>query len=182
MKRLFPFILLLVFCATLQAAPKARFSGNRVFSSAELEQMLALPGTLDDSNGVAARVRALEDSLVTRDYLFARVDSFRAQTDRKGRPLLRLYLNEGKTARLDTVRWLGDSSVVPQRVTRKAVCAAGTVFRWSNVEFDIDLLLGWFEGFGLSLCAGRVEIGAGRQRERHGDPEFADQQRAADVD
>ncbi len=143
--------LLFLSCTALQAlaAGKIVFHGNRKFSSGELEQFLDVtdPAAVG-ADSLEMRVRTLADSMVARDFLFARVDSFRWIEGRHGRRDLHIYLHEGSLSRISSLRWMGDSLKVSPSVRDRALCLPGSAFRWSNLQFDTDLLLTFFENSG----------------------------------
>lgn len=135
---------------------RVMFHGAREFSSGELSRWLEAPlrrSVPDDT--LRLRLQALVDTLVTRDFLFARLDSFRV-SERRKRSDLHVYLDEGSLARIQSVRWLGDSTRVPAAVASRAMTQTGSTFRWSNVFIDADLLLDYFETSGYPFA--RVEI------------------------
>jgi outer membrane protein assembly factor BamA len=159
MKRLFTAVCItLLFGWSAEAVPaRVSFHGNRAFSSGELNQYLGLPeGRVPSSDSLDARIIALRDSLVAHDFMFAGVDSFRASQDRKRRPTLNVYVHEGHLAQVSTVQWLGDSVRVPHSVAARATVRPGSTFRWSNIEFDSNLLLDHFENAGYPFA--EVEI------------------------
>ena len=152
----------LIICALAEVAcaelrfDKIAFDGAQVFSTAELARWLNVPTKqFVNEDSVAIRIHALEDSLVERDYLFARVDSFQV-VDRGKRRELRVFLNEGRLAKITTLRWLGDSTRVLVTVSSRAMTRAGSTFHWSNLTFDAGLLLDYFETSGYPFA--RVEI------------------------
>ncbi len=102
------------------------------------------------------RLAALVDSLAARDFLFAQIDSVRERVGRRGRRELHVYLREGSLARVAALRWLGDSTRVSAAVAARALCRSGTIFRWSNVEFDTELLLNYFETVGYPFA--RIDV------------------------
>ena len=132
------------------------YHGAHEFSSGELNQWLDAPlhqALSDDS--LQVRLRAVEDSLVARDFVFAHVDSFRVR-ERGQRRELHVYLNEGRLARVLSIRWLGDSSRVPTAVASRAMTRTGSTFRWTNVSYDVGLLLDYFETAGYPFA--RIEV------------------------
>ena len=157
--RLLTLIVVIFLCRPVHAevnADRILFHGAREFSSSELRQWLYVPvkqTVTEDS--LRLRLNALEDSLVSRDYVFAKVDS--SVTEVKGKKSeLHVYLSEGSLAHVAMLRWLGDSSRVPGNVASRAMTQAGTTFHWSNLSFDADLLLNYFETAGYPFA--RVEI------------------------
>jgi outer membrane protein insertion porin family len=97
----------------------------------------------------------LTDSLVSRDYLFARVE--RVRIDRsQPRPQIEIDLDEGPPAWLGRVFWNGDSLLVPDDLVRRMTCIPGARFHWPDVELDTDLLLTYFENSGYPFA--KVDI------------------------
>lgn len=149
---------LLFVCAVTLTAHRATgqpvFHGNRQFSSGELQRYF---GSAADTSrdAIASRFQALTDSLIVRDYLFARVDSYRVQTAARGRTRLHVYLTEGEPARADDVRWLGDSARAGNAAERAMIRHGGT-FRWPAAESDVELLLTTFENSGYPFA--RVDV------------------------
>jgi outer membrane protein assembly factor BamA len=132
------------------------FHGSRDFSNNELADFLNLPtGKAIITDSLAYYMRSLEDSLVTNDYLFARVDSYKVEIKGK-KNLLHIYLNEGGLAKVANVFWHGDSLSVPKSVLSKILVLPERVFRWTNLSFDTKLLLDYFETNGYPFA--RVEI------------------------
>jgi outer membrane protein assembly factor BamA len=168
MRRLLPaWTVVFVALVSANAAPmRFAFHGNREFSSSELEQFLDLPSALPSADSLAIRIRSLADSLVAHDFLFARVDSFRVTQDRKHRPLLDVYLHEGHLATVASVEWLGDSVRVPRPIAVRAVTKTGGTFRWSDIEFDSNLLLDYFENSGYPFA--EVEVSKVEPDSLHG--------------
>lgn len=140
------------------AAPlRAVFYGNRRFSSGELQQYLGLPPASDTSrSAIEPRLRALTDSLIARDFLFARVDSYRVRTVGPRKIRLDIFVHEGELPRVASVRWQGDSARVDPAATERALLRGGSSFRWSSVEYDVELLLSTFENTGYPFA--RVDV------------------------
>ena len=132
------------------------YHGAHEFTTSELNQWLSIPAKTDvPEDTIRVHLEALEDSLISSDYLFARVDSFVSRA--KGRRSeLHVYLREGALPRVQIVRWLGDSTRVPPAVSHHAVTRVGSGFHWSNLSFDADLILDYFETAGYPFA--RVEI------------------------
>jgi len=151
--------LLFVLCAVLHAmaADKVFFHGNRKFSSGDLQQFLDVsnPSAIG-ADTLETRIMGIADSLVARDFLSARVDSFRWIAGRHGKRDLHIYVHEGSLTHVSSLRWMGDSLTVSPSVRDRAMCLPGSVFRWSNVEFDTDLLLTYFENSGYPFA--KVEM------------------------
>jgi outer membrane protein insertion porin family len=132
------------------------FHGARVFSSGELSAFIDVPSKRPmEDDSLQIRLAALQDSLVERDFLFARVDSFRFST-RRGKKRLHVYVSEGPLARVASYRWLGDSTRVPRSVAVRSITKVGDVFHWSNLVFDTEQLLDFFENNGYPFA--HVEI------------------------
>ncbi len=142
MKRLLYIVILLTlvqvsFASTLR---KIRFPGVRAFSTAELSHFLGLSKG-DSLYNLPQHLRALEDSLITADYLFARVDSVQIDTSRRGRLILSVYVNLGALTRVGQIRWQGDSLFISPRIARSARLQPGAVFRWASLHSDIAEIL-----------------------------------------
>lgn len=138
--------LLVAAAALSETVFRVEFHGNRQFSARELRTFLAGSKSIEWSEAEdGARLLSLQDSLVARDFLFARVDSSFREIDRRGRIVLHVVLREGNLARLESVEWLGDSARVDPAVFRRLLMRTGELFRWSNLEFDIQTLLSYFE-------------------------------------
>ena len=153
-------ILSLLIAATVCRADvsidRVTFHGVREFSSRELSRWLDLPLKRDvPEASLSMRLSALVDSLVVRDYLFARLDSFNVR-EHKRRTELHVYLREGVLPRVAQIRWLGDSVRVAASVAHQAVTRSGSAFHWTDVEFDATLLLDYFETSGYPFA--RVEV------------------------
>lgn len=148
----------LLACALiLNAAPRVVFHGHREFSSGELGQFLSLPdSTVMDSAGLALRRQALQDSMIANDFVFARIDSAAEELDRKGRKTLHVFVHEGELARISDVLWLGDSARVPVIAAQQVLCRAGSVFRWSNVAYDANLIVAQMGNAGYPFA--RVDV------------------------
>lgn len=129
----------MVFAGTVR---KIRFPGVRAFSTSELEGFLDISrGDTLDLATLPARLRALEDSLVVADYLFAHVDSVALDTLRRGRVNLSVYVNLGSLARVGRVQWQQDSLFVSPKVARAVRIHRGAVFRWAALRSDIAAIL-----------------------------------------
>lgn len=121
---------------------KIKFPGLRAFSSSELETFLSISrGDTLDFDNLSRRLRAVEDSLVANDYLFARVDSTKLDTLRRDRVDLSIYVNLGALARVGKMQWQGDSLSVSPRVAGMARIRSGSVFRWASLRSDIAAIL-----------------------------------------
>lgn len=148
-------ILILLTAADVLAQPlKLVFHGAEAFSTRELTAFLSWDreaGVPPDSGQLASLV----DSLITRDFLFARIDSFRIE-ERRRRSLLHLYIDLGSLAEVSDVFWIGDSLAVPSSVSSRVLTVKGAVFRWSNLRFDIDQILSAFEESGFPFA--RIEL------------------------
>ncbi|HEY3296035.1 MAG TPA: BamA/TamA family outer membrane protein [bacterium] len=150
---LFIALLLLGMALNATAAGKFVFHGNRKFSGGELQQLLDVSDpTSAGADTIASRVNGLADSLIARDFLFARVDSSHWVDGRRGRRELHVYLHEGPLARISSLRWMGDSLKVSPSVRGKILCTPGSVFHWSDLQFDTDLLLTFFENSGYPFA------------------------------
>jgi len=119
---------------------KIRFPGVRAFSTAELSHFLGLSKG-DSLKNLPEHLRALEDSLIAADYLFARVDSVQIDTLRRKRLMLSVYVNLGTLSHVRQIRWQGDSLFVSPYVARSARIQAGAVFRWAALHSDIAEIL-----------------------------------------
>ena len=139
------------------AAERVVFHGNREFSSADLTRFLSVESDSGSTaNRLNERLAALVDSLAARDFLFAQIDSARGRDGKRRQREWHVYLREGSLARLAALRWLGDSTRVSAAVAARALCRSGAVFRWSNVEFDTELLLNYFETVGYPFA--RIDV------------------------
>jgi len=135
-------IAMLVPAAFAGTIRKIKFPGLRAFSSSDLEAFLGISrGDSLDFNNLSSRLRAMEDSLVANDYLFAHVDSMELDTVRRNRVDLSIYINLGVLARVGEVHWQGDSLSVSPRVARTARIRSGGVFRWASLRPDIAAIL-----------------------------------------
>jgi outer membrane protein insertion porin family len=158
MKRIPHFIILLIAVSSVFAARIDRvvFHGNRGFSSSELNELLNLSSEREYSETeLSQKFEALSDSLMKRDYIFARVDSFHIET-RKSNILLRVFLHEGPLAEIHTIRWLGEKDALPDRVFHRMLSKDGSRFSWSNLRFDIQSLLDYFDNNGYPFA--KIEI------------------------
>jgi outer membrane protein insertion porin family len=150
-------LFLVLVCSAWAAPPKLVFHGNREFSASELAALVSIADSSAASEPDWQRLAdALTDSLVARDYLFAGVDSVRTEIDRRHRTVVHVYLREGSLARVAVVRWTGDSLIVPAYLSKRMLCATGSVFHWTNITADTDLLLTFFENSGYPFA--RVDI------------------------
>jgi len=114
----------------------------RAFSTSELEAFLGISkGDILDLDALPEHLRALEDSLVAADYLFARVDSVQLDTLKRGRLSLSVYTSLGPLARVKEVQWQGDSLLISPKVARDARIQRGAVFRWASLRLDIAAIL-----------------------------------------
>ncbi|MBU0508246.1 BamA/TamA family outer membrane protein [bacterium] len=134
------------------------FHGNRHFSRSELTSLLVGGERLSsDSNLIEKYLSAFEDSLIARDFVFACVDSIRVEYDRRDRAILSVYVYEGAPARLESVEWLGDSLLIAPNQFARIVTRSGEVFRWNNLEYDIQSLLDYFENGGYPFAEIEVQ-------------------------
>ncbi|MFH1011601.1 MAG: POTRA domain-containing protein [bacterium] len=144
MKKIF-YIVTVLACLSVAFAGTIRkitFPGIRAFSTAELEGYLGIfRGDSLDLELLPNRLRALEDSLVAKDYLLTHADSVTIDTARRGRLNLVVYLNLGSLAQVREVRWQGDSLSVMPKTIRAARIHAGASFRWASLFADIEAIL-----------------------------------------
>lgn len=143
----------------LQADAQSRivFHGNRVFSSRELTSIVTHSDSLaPDSASIHERLSLIVDSLIARDRLFARIDCVQTHSDRKDRPVWHVYLDEGETAKIRSLSWLGDSARVPPATFRRALCRTGGTFRWADIAIDADAIVTAFEAIGYPFA--RVDV------------------------
>ncbi|MBU1936987.1 BamA/TamA family outer membrane protein, partial [bacterium] len=142
MRRLLHIVILLAVAQMSLAGTlrKIRFPGVRAFSTAELSHFLGLSKG-DSLHNLPEHLRALEDSLIAADYLFAHVDSVQIDTLRRKRLMLSVYVNLGKLSHVGQIRWQGDSLFVSPYVARSARIQAGAVFRWAALHSDIAEIL-----------------------------------------
>lgn len=158
MKRLL-LIIFLLYASYAVSAPVNRliFHGNRHFSSAELSAILALP---TDQTITADRIQgyidAFADSLLMRDYIFASVDSFRIE-QRRSRNVIHIYLNEGQPAAINSIRWIGETELLTDRVYRRLASQDGARFSWAVLRYDIQSLLDYYEENGYPFAKIEVE-------------------------
>lgn len=140
------------------AAPLNRvvFHGNRHFSSEELKAMMDLPTDREFAESkLRQALNALADSMLMRDYLFASVDSFYTE-QKRSRTVLHVYLTEGQLAGIRSIRWLGETDLLSERVLRRLLSQNGGRFSWSKLKFDIQSLLDYFEENGYPFA--KIEI------------------------
>ncbi len=126
--------------------------GNRSFSDREIAYFMALSDSSDPTQAVVAN--RLTDSLIARDFLFARIDSIVVSQSHARK--VDVYLDEGALAVIDIVRWHGDSLRAGELSAARSLIRQGAVFRWSRLDHDVDLLLSLFENSGYPFA--RIEI------------------------
>ncbi len=147
----------LIGTSSLIAAERVLFHGNRVFSNGELQNFLGRDDFFKlSAESLDVQLQSLQDSLIAHDFLFAKVDSVVLQTRRRDRTDLAIYLHEGELARISSVEWLGDSTLIPEAEFERVLTTAGAMFRWSNLVYDINRLLDYFENFGYPFA--RIDI------------------------
>ncbi|MDD5089157.1 MAG: POTRA domain-containing protein, partial [bacterium] len=150
-------LLLLAAAVHGESITRVEFHANRNFSDSELLEFLGWSDSITWSGEEdSARLVSLQDSLVMRDFLFARVDSSYRELDRRGRIVIQVVLNEGHLARIAGVEWLGDSATADVAIFRRMLTRTGELFRWENLEFDIQSLLSYFENSGYPFA--EIEI------------------------
>jgi len=140
------------------AEERIRFHGNRDFSSSELADFLGFTSKrefLPDS--IDVHLDRLVDSLVMRDYLFARIDSFKSALNHRDQAELHVFLDEGDLSGISAVRWLGDSLRVPAAAAQRSLCRTGRRFHWKNIEYDANLVLDALEQTGYPFAKVDVE-------------------------
>jgi outer membrane protein assembly factor BamA len=135
---------------------KVMFYGAHAFSTGELSDFLSIGrSTVVSEDSLQFYMESLEDSLFSHDFLFARVDSFTIESQK--RKILKVYVHEGSPAVLGTVLWHGDSLSVPPPIAARILTLPGRTFRWDNLAFDTRLLLDYFENSGYPFAHIEIE-------------------------
>jgi outer membrane protein insertion porin family len=128
------------------SATPIRVEGNRAFSDKEIAAFVGSDAAAVTDSLSALRV---QDSLVARDFLCARVSA------RRGRELT-LHVTEGSLARIRDVAWRGDSTQVPAQIYSRTLTRRGAIFRWDNLAADLAQILDALSNVGYPFA--KVEL------------------------